>query len=75
MARSRNQYHFAVRRARKQSEILKAKKLLEASLSSAIKLLKEMRKVRSGIGGNSELPDQLDGAQGEVSIVQKFKEV
>ena len=54
---------------------MKAKKLFEASLSSDMELLKEMKKVRSGGNGAAELPDNVAGAEGEDEIVEKFKEV
>ena len=38
MARSRNLYHYAVRKARRQADLFKAKKLLEASLSTDMEL-------------------------------------
>ena len=47
IARSRNLYHYAVRKARRQVDLFKAKKLLEASLTSDMELLKEMKKIRS----------------------------
>ena len=75
MARSRNIYHYGVRRARRHADKLKAVKLFEASISSDVELLKEMKKVRSGENGSSELPDNVAGAEGEEEIVEKFREV
>ena len=75
MARSRNLYHYAVRKAKRQADLFKAKKLLEASLTSDMELLKEMKKIRSGEGGVAELPDNVAGAEGEEAIVEKFREV
>ena len=34
-----------------------------------------MKKVRSGGGGEADLPDNVAGAEGEAAIVQKFREV
>ena len=48
MARSRNLYHYAVRRAKRNADYLKAKKLFEASMVGDVQLLKEMKRVRSG---------------------------
>ena len=56
MARSRNLYHYAVRKASWQADLFKAKKLLEASLTGDMELLTEMKKIRSGGGGEAELP-------------------
>ena len=75
MARSKNIYYYGVRKARRQVDLMKAKKLFEASLSSDMELLKEMQKVRSGGNGAAELPDNVAGAEGENEIVEKFKEV
>ena len=75
MARSRNIYHYGVRRAKRQSELYKAKKLFEASFTSDMELLKEMRKLRAGNDGIAELPDNVAGADGEDEIVEKFREV
>ena len=73
MARSRNQYHYAVRRTRRSRDLLRAKKLFEASLIGDIELIKEMKKVKKGCNVNAELPDSVGGVQGEEE--KKFKEV
>ena len=69
MTQSRNQYHYAVRRAKIGSDLTKAKKLFEASLSSDIDLLKEMKNIRKGKGQD----DNVAGANGEEDIVEKFR--
>ena len=48
MARSRNLYYYAVRRAKRNADYLKAKKMFEASMVGDVQLLKEMKRVRSG---------------------------
>ena len=75
MARSRNLYHYAIRRTRRNADLLKAKKMFEASVVSDMQLLEEMKKVRSGGVGADELPDNVAGAEGEQEIVEKFREV
>ena len=75
MTRSRNQYHYAVRRTRRSRDLLRAKKLFEASLIGDIELIKEMKKVKKGCNVNAELPDSVGGVQGQEEIVEKFKEV
>ena len=75
MASSRNQYHYAVRRTKRQAKQIKAVKLFEASLSGDIDLLKEMKNIKCGKKASAELPDNVAGANGESEIVEKFKEV
>ena len=48
MKHSRNIYHYSVRKIKKQSELIRAQKLLEASESGSMDLLAEMKKVRRG---------------------------
>ena len=60
---------YAVRRAKVGSNLTKAKKLFEASLSSDIDLLKEMKNIRKGKGQD----DNVAGANGEEDIVEKFR--
>ena len=46
-----------------------------AVLEGDTSLLKEMKKVNSGGGGQADLPDNVDGANGSEEIVEKFSEV
>ena len=75
MARSRNQYHYAVRRASKSVEQHKAKSLFQAALAGDMDLIKEMKNVKSGCRANTELPDNVGGAEGEEEICDKFRQV
>ena len=75
MASSRNQYHYAVRRTKRQGKQIKAVKLFEASLSGDLDLLKEMKNIKCGKKGSAELPENVAGADGESEIVEKFREV
>ena len=45
MTKSRNQYHYAVRRVKKKADLIKAKKLFEAAESGSRDLLNEMKKL------------------------------
>ena len=74
MARTRNRYHYAVRRVKKHAEQIKAENLLYASLESETKLLAEMKRLNKGKSkiGLSEI---VDGADNPEDIVQKFKAV
>ena len=75
MVRKRSQYHYAIRRARGRADLTRAEHLFEASLQGDCNLLAEMKKIRCGGSGNSDLPDTVAGGNGEDEIVQKFKTV
>lgn len=75
MSRKRTQYHYAVRRLRKKSDKIKAEKLFVASMEGDINLLNEMKKIRCGVDSSTELPDTVDGANGQEEIVDKFRTV
>ena len=76
MVKKRAQYHYAIRRLRKKSDLTRAKQLFEASLQGDINLLAEMKKIRcGGAGGQPDLPEYVAGAQGEDEIAEKFKTV
>ena len=76
MVKKRAQYHYAVRRVRKKADLTRAQHLFVASLKGDTDLLAEMRKIRcGGIGGDTELPDVVAGAQGEDEIAGRFKAV
>ena len=46
MARTRNLYHYAVRKVKKMADSIRAQKLFEASQSGDMDLLKEMKKLK-----------------------------
>ena len=75
MARSRNQYHYAVRRWKLNYNLVRAKKLFEAFIESDMDLLKEMKSIKNENAGGEELPDNVAGADGQDEIVEKFREV
>ena len=74
MSRTRNIYHYAVRKVKRRAKHIKAVKLFEAAEAGDIELLKEMKRIRGG-RNVSELPEQVAGADGEHEIVDKFREV
>ena len=76
MAKTRNRFHYAIRRARKRADLVRAQKLFEASEVGCMDLLKEMKQIRNGGKTTcSDLPDSVAGANGEEEIVGKFREV
>ena len=56
-------------------QVRETKKLLEASETSSVDLLLEMKKIRGNNKINHDLPDDVGGAKGEANIVEKFCEV
>ena len=73
MVKTRNSYHYAIKRARKSSDLVKAKKLFEAAESGSMDLLQEMKNIRKGGKSSADLPDNVAGANGEEEIVEKFR--
>ena len=72
MKTSRNLYHYLIRKVKKRSEVIRAQKLLEASENGSTDLPKEMKKVRGGSKIKNELTEDLEGANGEDNIAEKF---
>ena len=75
MVKTRTQYHHAVRRLKRKGNLIRASKLFEASMEGDLHLLKEMKAVRGRKVGVSELPETVEGANGEEEIVEKFRGV
>ena len=75
MARTRNSFHYAIRRARKRADLIRAEKLFESSEVGSMNLLQELKKVRKGGKAAADLPDNVAGSNGEEEIVDKFREV
>ena len=49
--RSRNLYHYSIRKVKNSADTIRAQKLLEASETSSVDLLKEMKKIRGNNKG------------------------
>ena len=64
MVKTRNQYHYTVRKVKKLAGDIWAQKLLEASENGSIELLKEMKKVKGSKKERPDLPetDMIKGA-------------
>ena len=75
MARTRNIYHYAIRKVKKLSEKIRASNLLDASLQGDLNLLKEMKKVKGGKKETLDLPESVEDADSPEEIVEKFREV
>ena len=72
MKRTRNQYHYQVRRVKLLADQIRSNKLLEASLSGNTDLLKEMKRVKSSY--NATQPDNVDKKTG-ADIPEQFANV
>ena len=75
MKRTRNAYHYSVRKVKKKADLIRANKLLEASESGSTDLLLEMKKIKGSKKEKADLPEKVEGATGEINIVEKFCEV
>ena len=74
MSKWKRQYHYAVRRAKRSGNQVRARKLFEASMLGDMDLMREMKKIRNGGGVKKvELPDNVANADGEEEIVDKFR--
>ena len=75
MTRTRNQYHYAVRRVKKMANSIRARRLLEASEKSSCALFAEMKKINGKGKGSGALPDTVGGVSGEDQVVEEFRKV
>jgi hypothetical protein len=74
MVRTRAKYHYGVRSVRLREAEIKKQRLLEASSSGNMNLLKEMKTIK-GDKKSRTLPDQVGEARGEEEIVEEFRKV
>ena len=58
---SRNQYHYAVRRAKREAAAIRSRKLLEAAEEGNLALLKEMKNTLERKNCGQAVPETLDG--------------
>ena len=65
MVRMRNQFHYAVRRVKKMSKSIRARKLLESS----------EKQIKGSKKDYADLPECVCGVTGETKIVEVFKNV
>ena len=65
MVKTRNQFHYAVRRTKKMSNAIRARSLLEAGQHGSVNLLKEMKSIKGSKKSSANLPDNVAGVSGE----------
>ena len=71
---TRNKFHYAVRRAKRLSGSLQARKLLVAAEEGNIALMKEMKNTLGKKNLGQSIPDSLDGKVTHDSILERFRE-
>jgi len=72
MKRSKNQYHYSVRRVKNLADTIRSSKLSDAALLGNKQLLQEMKKVKSA--HQKAAPDHVDAASG-INIPNIFADV
>ena len=73
--RAHSLYMQAIRKVKRNIKRYEAEALLEAAMKGDINLMREMKRVRTGKSSTEELPSEVEGAQNEEEIANKFKEV
>ena len=74
MKHTRNKYHYAVRRAKRELDILKSEALAEAAAKDNLALFKEMKNHLFCKSSDEKVPDSLEGKVTHEDIVEKFRE-
>ena len=74
MCWTRNKYHYAVRKAKREAAKIKSTKLLEAAVEGNISLMKEMKATLGRKDQGQSVPDTLDGKVTQESILSRFRE-
>ena len=74
MTRTRNKYHYAVRKVKKKADEIRARQLFEAAEKGDIHLLMEMKKLVNS-KSDASLPECVEGADNPEEIVEKFRVV
>ena len=64
MARTKNKFHYAVRRCKKLANNIRATKLLDAALDGKADLMKEMKRIKGNSKGGQSVPENVEGAEG-----------
>ena len=74
MRHTRNKYHYAVRRAKKEANRLKSVALGEAAASGNLALFKEMKQHLYRKNSSESVPESLEGKVTHDDILDKFRE-
>ena len=71
----RNKYHYAVHKAKKLANSVRAKELFEHAQLGDVNLLKEMKKIKGGKKQTAACPDNIDDAHSADEVSELFKTV
>jgi hypothetical protein len=71
---SRNQYDYAVRRAKREAAAFRSRKLLEAAEAGNLALLKDMKNTLERKNCGQAVTETLDGKVTHDSILDMFRE-
>ena len=74
MAWTRNKYHYAVRKAKRLADTIKARNLIEAAEEGNAALMEEMKKTLNKKVDGQSVPECLDGKVTHNDILERFKE-
>ena len=74
MAWTRNKYHYAVRKAKRLADTIKARNLIEAAEEGNAALMEEMKKTLNKKVNGQSVPECLDGKVTHNDILERFKE-
>ena len=71
----RNKYHYAVRKAKKLANSVRAENLFQQALLGDTNLLREMKRIKGDKNNRATFPDHIDTADGPEEISELFKAV
>ena len=70
----RNKYHYAVRRAKRQAQVAKSERLVEAAEQGNMALIHEMKRTLGSKSTGQTVPESLDGKVTHETILDRFRE-
>ena len=75
MVNTKVKFRAAVRKAQSQANTEKARTLLDAAESGDIALIAQMKRVMGSKKTAQNLPDCLEGAEGQAEVIEKFRDL
>ena len=71
---TRNKYHLAVRRHKRESNQIITDTIMQASISGYQSFFDEMKRILNGKASGQDIPDSLEGKVTPDDVLEKFKE-